>query len=199
MSEDWVLRTEEWGLRLASHLPPLRTKTGKLKKTICQTLESPVHLVMWLSKMLYSFYWQLFESIEHENAAKENQHQFIFAQPFHVVIGSFSKFGCADWRKRSILHNVWLSKYFSKCYAVPLFTPIFSLSFHFFPTLVWGGRAVVCNRVRWLEEMKGAAGLPNDPRTASWTHSWVSCRCWWKPKFYAKTIKYQNWKFLYIC
>ena len=61
------------------------------------------------------------------------------------------------------------------------------LSFPFFLTLVQGREREQCNSAVTGGEIKGAASLPNDPRTASWNDSWVSSLV--ETQFYAKTMK----------
>ena len=64
-------------------------------------------------------------------------------------------------------------------------TPI-SYRFHFF-WLWFKGEREQCNSAVTGGEIKGAASLPNDPRTASWNDSWVSSLV--ETQFYAKTMK----------
>ena len=55
------------------------------------------------------------------------------------------------------------------------FTPnLFGKEFPLFSRLWFEGEREQCNSAVTGGEIKGAASLPNDPRTASWTHSWVS-------------------------
>ena len=50
----------------------------------------------------------------------------------------------------------------------------FEAVFPLFFRLWFEGEREQCKSAVTGGEIKGAASLPNDPRTASWTHSWVS-------------------------